>query len=226
LQATDHVWEAREEPASLLICSPIRVYREGLAAALRHAGGVRVSDTAVGRADCLALARANGCAAVLIDMATPEALAAIRELVAELPNTRVIALGVSEQEAPVIACAEAGVAALVTREESVDDLIATLEATVRGEAPCSPRLAGMLLRRVRMLAAGESRGHRPRAPGLTAREREILDLMAEGLPNKEIARRLWIELPTVKNHVHRILEKLAVNRRAEAVAWLHAQRQV
>jgi two-component system nitrate/nitrite response regulator NarL len=213
------------QPAALLICTPIRLFREGLATVLGGAEGVRVVATAADRSGALAAARACRCTAVLIDIGMPEALPTIRQLTAELPYLRVIALGVSETESAVIACAEAGVAALVTADESLDDLLATVAASVRGEAPCSPRLAGMLLRRVATLA-GERRVPERPAVHLTEREREILGLMAEGLSNKQIGQRLWIELPTVKNHVHRILEKLAVSRRAEAVAWLHAHQRV
>jgi DNA-binding NarL/FixJ family response regulator len=213
------------QPAALLICTPIRLFREGLATVLGGAAGVRVVGTAADRAGALAEARAHPCTAVLIDIGMPDAVPTIRQLTAELRHLRVIALGVTETETAVIACAEAGVAALVTADESLDDLLATVAATVRGDAPCSPRLAGILLRRVAALA-GERHAPERTAVHLTERERQILGLMAEGLSNKQIGQRLWIELPTVKNHVHRILEKLAVSRRAEAVAWLHANERV
>jgi DNA-binding NarL/FixJ family response regulator len=81
---------------------------------------------------------------------------------------------------------------------------------------CSPRLAATLLRRVAVLAADRAQ---PRVEArLTARELEIVELIDEGLSNKEIASRLCIEVPTVKNHVHNILEKLDVRGRAEAAA--------
>src|SRR5881296_1366294 len=86
----------------------------------------------------------------------------------------------------------------------------------RGVAICSPRVAACLLRRVAALAAGHG-GDLPRAQ-LTNREREIVRLIDNGLSNKEIARALGIEVATVKNHVHNILEKLQVHRRGEAAA--------
>jgi len=91
---------------------------------------------------------------------------------------------------------------------------------VRGEAVCSPRVAGALLRRIAALATD---GRSDRVPAhLTKREREIMGLIDEGLSNKEIAKRLRIEVATVKNHVHNILEKLQVHRRGEAAARVRA----
>src|SRR5690606_5745579 len=96
-------------------------------------------------------------------------------------------------------------------------------AVTRGESPCSPRIAAMLLRR---LASGAARQADADGQDLTPREREVLGLIARGLSNKQIAAQLCIEVPTVKNHVHRILEKLAVRRRSDAAAWLRRRHAV
>jgi DNA-binding NarL/FixJ family response regulator len=125
---------------------------------------------------------------------------------------------VPETEHDVIPCAEAGVAACLPRETTLADLSATIERVAAGESNASPRVAAMLLRRIATLAERNS----PEA-NLTAREEEILVLIDDGLSNKQIARRLSIELPTVKNHVHNILEKLHVHRRYEAAARMRAR---
>jgi len=121
----------------------------------------------------------------------------------------------------VIACAEAGVSGYVTREASLDELTGVVESVARGESPCSPRISALLLRRV-----AETAGRRTEtdaARRLTRREAEIVGLIDEGLSNKQIAGRLSIELATVKNHVHSILEKLQVERRAEAAARVRSR---
>jgi DNA-binding NarL/FixJ family response regulator len=138
-------------------------------------------------------------------------------LVAAIPEVKVVAFAVPETESDIIACAEAGVAACVTREASFGELVATIERVGSGESLCSPQVAAVLLRRVATLAA--ARSVEP-ASALTGREREILDLIDEGLSNKQIAQRLCIELPTVKNHVHNLLEKLDVQSRYEAAALM------
>ena len=113
-------------------------------------------------------------------------------------------------------CAEAGVAAFVMGDATAQQLVATMLGCACGEFHCSPRVAAMLVRRVSALAQGvvEDRCD----DDLTPRERTIVGLIDDGLSNKEIARRLGIELSTVKNHVHRILEKLHASRRAQAAA--------
>jgi DNA-binding NarL/FixJ family response regulator len=172
----------------------------------------------------VAVASANACrdalsrldpSVLVLDAVADEALAVARS-VREAP-TGVIALGITEQEPEVLAFAEVGVSAYVTREQSLDGLIAAIVAVAGGEARCTPRIAGILLRHVASLA-GERERQECRSVHLTPREAEILSLVTSGLTNKQIARELAIELPTVKNHVHNILEKLGVCSRTQAVA--------
>jgi DNA-binding NarL/FixJ family response regulator len=105
----------------------------------------------------------------------------------------------------------------VAREGSVHDLVDAVERAARGELQCSPQVAGTLIRRLAWRAAA---GATLIPSPLTARESEIVRLIDEGLSNKEIAVRLGIEVATVKNHVHNLLEKLRVRRRSEAAARL------
>jgi len=156
---------------------------------------------------------------------TPSALATLtsreREIVASTPGTRVVTLGITDDDPEVLPLAEAGVAGYVTTEASADEIVLVVESVARGEMPCSPRLAATLLQRVATLAQEQ------RTPSalatLTSREREIVGLIGDGLSNKEIASGLCIEVATVKNHVHNILEKLNVTRRADAAALVRRQ---
>jgi DNA-binding NarL/FixJ family response regulator len=104
----------------------------------------------------------------------------------------------------------------VLRDGTVDDLVATIESASRGELRCSAKIAAALLRRVADLAT--ERDISKTNARLTRREQENACLVEEGLSNKEIAARLFIEVATVKNHVHNILEKLQVRTRGEAAA--------
>ena len=106
------------------------------------------------------------------------------------------------------------------REGSLQDLLEGIRQVTRGEAHDSPQLVTVLLRRF----AARRAPREPVLERLTARELEIVELIDQGLTNKEIAAQLYIELATVKNHVHNILEKLHVRRRTEAAAWVRAQR--
>ncbi|MDQ3821907.1 MAG: response regulator transcription factor [Actinomycetota bacterium] len=134
------------------------------------------------------------------------------------PGLKLVVVGVRERDA--IAWMEAGVAGYAPREATLEDVAAAVSRVARGELVTSPEVAADLLRRLRELSSGvvdrEAEGR------LTRREAEVLDLMAEGLPNKSIAARLSIQEQTVKNHVHNILLKLGVSRRTEAIARTRA----
>ena len=200
----------------VLIIDDTRLYREGLTARLAPEAGIeRVVPAADGQTALrqLSVLRID---VVLLNMATSGSIALLHAVVGVAPHVPVVALAVADSDDEVIACAEAGAAGYLQRQDSFADLLAVIQSVARGETLCSPRVAATLLRRVATLAAG----HRspPEATNLTAREREVVHLIDQGMSNKEIARRLCIEVRTVKNHVHNILQKLQVSRRGEAAA--------
>lgn len=202
----------------VLIISDIRLYRDGLAHVLGRDDRIRVvgAQNAHGVDPDIPDSPPD---VVLLDMANPSAMSAILDIAKRCPGVKVVALGVAQQDGDVIACAEAGVAGYVFRDASLEELFATIESAARGELRCSPAIAATLLRRVANLASAQ-----PTAPtNLTRREQEIVDLVGEGLSNKQIAARLFIEIPTVKNHIHSILEKLGVRTRAEAAAKFNSR---
>jgi DNA-binding NarL/FixJ family response regulator len=201
----------------VLVVSEIRLYREGIAAFLARTS-LNAAGAAANLGEAADLAARLAPDVVLVDMATADALDVVRRVRAAAPAAKVVALTVSELESDVVECAEAGVSGYVTRDGSLDDLVAAIRSAARGEVVCSPQLAGVLLRRVTTLAA--EREPQTSMAALTSREREVAALMDEGLSNKQIAQQLSIEVTTVKNHVHNILEKLRVKRRGEAVARL------
>jgi two-component system nitrate/nitrite response regulator NarL len=119
----------------------------------------------------------------------------------------------------VLSCAQIGIAGYVTRDGSLEDVVAAIRAAARGEVHCSPKVAGSLFRRIETLST--SRPRRFTNGELTVREVQILKLIQEGMSNKMISRTLGIELATVKNHVHNLLVKLGLHSRAEAISLLY-----
>jgi two-component system, NarL family, nitrate/nitrite response regulator NarL len=206
----------------LLIVAEVRLYRDGLTEVFTREDDVEVVATAADAGEGLARAAELEPDVALVDLGVHEAVEYARALGAAAPGAKMIALAVREVVDEVVVLAEAGVAGYVTREQSLDELVAAVRSVAAGETLCSPWLAATLLRRVAELA--RDRVASPAAARLTAREREIVALIDDGLSNKEIAARLRIELPTVKNHVHHILEKLDVRRRAEAAAAVRGRR--
>ena len=212
------VGKRRDGMIRILILSDVRLYREGLAEILNGRAELHVVGAAESGAAAVTRAGELSPDVVLVDQAMPECLGVIRSLVALLPSVKLVALGVSETEREVIDCAEAGASGYIPREGSLDDLVASLESVGRGELLCSPRAAATLLRRVACRAVSSAN---PASVGrLTTREAQIVRLVEQGLSNKEIASRLGIEVATVKNHVHNLLDKLQVHCRAEAAAHL------
>ena len=205
----------------VLLVADIRLYREGTESVLADREPVEVVGAARDADEAVELAAGLQPDIALVDVAMADAVAGVRAIRRAVPGVKILALTVAETEAEVLMCIEAGVSGYVTRESSVDDLVAAIQSAGRDEMLCSPRIAATLVRRVAALAAGATRA-RPEAV-LTGRELEIVGLIDKGLSNKEIAARLLIEVPTVKNHVHNILEKLQVRRRADAAAALRAR---
>ena len=199
-----------------MILTEVRFYREGLARFFASRGDFELVGTAGHVADVVEIARGARFDVVLVDIAaagTPEAIRVIR---ACAPTAGIVAIGVREEEQEVIALAEAGAFGFMSRDTSLEELYAGVQCAARDESPCSARVAAMLARRITTLAdqLPTDRGAIP----LTRRQLEIVELIGEGLPNKAIAQRLFIEVPTVKNHVHNILARLGVHRRDEAAS--------
>lgn len=214
----------------VLIISDVRLYREGLAYVLGRENTVEV----VGAFETLDQSLQQRTDArqpdvVLLDTANADVLQDIREVTGVYPGAKMVALGVKRVDSDVIACAEAGVSGYVFRDATIEELLETVESSARGELRCSPTMAAVLLRRVANLArsaVGTPTSIAPGAPGpirvstVTRREREILELIDRGYSNKQIGAQLFIEVATVKNHIHNILEKLGVRTRAEAAAMM------
>jgi two-component system, NarL family, nitrate/nitrite response regulator NarL len=206
-------------PIRLAIVARVRFYRDGLAALFADRAGFEVIATAGASGDVLAFVREHRPDIVLLGIGPDVGVALVQEILAEAAETRIVALDVSDDDPDVLPLAEAGVSGYVTVDATADEVVHIVEGVSHGETLCSPRIVALLLQRVAVLAA--PRAASPNGIGvLTPREREIAALIGDGRSNKEIARTLCIEVATVKNHVHHILEKLQVARRGEAAALL------
>ena len=210
------LWEVRSvsTPYRAVVVSGIRLFCEGLAHRLSGNPTLAVVGTALDGAEACERVRHLRPDIVLLDASSDEFLTLV-PILRDVGATHIVAFAVGERETDAIMCAEAGVSALVERSATLGDLLEAVSGCSRGELALSPRLTAMLFRRVGLLSRGSGSST---AVDLTSRESEILALLQQGLSNKEIATRLGIRLPTVKNLVHRLLEKLGVHRRAEAVA--------
>jgi two-component system, NarL family, nitrate/nitrite response regulator NarL len=203
----------------VFVVSPMRIYREGLAHALARHGSINVVGAAARINELTSLLSSIAVDVVLFDLAVEGSLAALRRLGGYL-ELKVVVLGLSEEEAHILACARAGIAGYVTQDDTLLELVQRIRDATVGEFSCSPRVAATLLRSLAVSTVVDS--GQTVAARLTPRESEIVQLIERGLSNKEIARHLTIQVSTVKNHVHNILEKLGVRNRADAVRLAHS----
>jgi two-component system nitrate/nitrite response regulator NarL len=185
----------------VFVVAPVRVHRESLSDVLNGAANLRVVGAAATVAEALPRLRDLDPDVAVLD--APDE-----------PEVRLLAIGVQEDQA--LDWMEAGVFGCVVPEASLEDLAAAVARVARGETVTSSEVQGRILSRIRSLAADALDA--PAEGRLTRRETEVLGLIADGLSNKAIARRLSIQEQTVKNHVHSILLKLGVHGRAEAAA--------
>jgi DNA-binding NarL/FixJ family response regulator len=154
---------------------------------------------------------------VLIDLVMPEVdgVGATRTLVANQPDLPIVVLTSFSDQARILAALDAGAVGYLLKDGDPEELVRGLLAAARGESPLHPRAAGALL---------SARRNSPDGRRLSAREQEVLVLIADGLSNKRIAMRLEISEKTVKAHLTRIYAQLGVSNRTEAALWAASHR--
>jgi DNA-binding NarL/FixJ family response regulator len=203
-------------PVRVLVADDHQLMREGTAALLGADERIEVVGLARDGREAIALAERRAPDVVLLDLNMPavgglEACARLREG----GGPEVLMLTVSEEEPDLYAALRVGAAGYMTKDMPPAELIEAVLAVARGEPRIAPAMASRMLAD---LSRGPATDPDPLA-ALSARERDVLALLAEGLRNREIAERLVISEATVKTHVRHVLEKLRFRNRAEAAAF-------
>ena len=200
---------------NIIVLTPVRLLGDGLAASLGRRRDIIVHAVVSDIAKLRHALTTTEVDLVLIDVTQGVDLFDVRSIAAERPDVLLVALGLVEQRQDVIRCGRAGFNGYVTRDASVDALCNALLDVVQGRLACPAEISGGLLR---ALFRRESSPEEP-APNhpLSRREGDVLQLIGRGLSNKEIAGELFLSVSTVKHHVHNILEKLDLSRRAQAM---------
>ncbi len=192
--------------------------RKGLAAVLSSDDRITVVEEAPDGRLAVQRARHARPDVVLMDVRMPEldGIAATRELLAELAETRVLILTTFETDDYIVGALRAGASGFLLKRSSPEELVAAILTIAAGEALLSPSVTRRVIDRVAREPAGGARADIP-LDELTPREREVFELIARGLSNREIAAQLTVEETTVKSHVKRVLMKLGARDRVHAV---------
>jgi len=214
----------------ILIADDQQLIRSGLAMVLGATEGMDVVGEASDGIEAVALAASLAPDVVLMDVQMPrlDGIAATREITSSSLASRVIILTTFDIDSYAFGGLEAGASGFLLKDSSSEDILAAVRAVAAGDAVLAPRITGELVRRYEALSqpiadaadAQESAQHAHELlRALTEREREVFDAVVEGLSNAEIAQKLWLSESTVKTHVGRILQKLGMRDRVQAVVF-------
>jgi len=202
-------------PLRVLVVDDHRLVREGLISLLRLNPEIEVVGEASGGDEAVGKARSLKPDVVLMDISMPgmNGITATRLIKKDLPETKVIMLTMLDQEGYVYEAVKAGATGYLLKNTGLEELVKAIKEVHRGGATLHPEAQAQLLKEYVYLAQSNRETY-----GLSDRELEILQLVGDGLSNKEIADRLFISIQTVKTHITHIFEKLGVKDRTEAVA--------
>jgi DNA-binding NarL/FixJ family response regulator len=214
------------EPIRILLVDDQPLFRRAIATLITGQPGMLVVGEAENGLEAVEKAHALRPDLVVMDVEMPvmNGVEAVRLISSQLPSIKVVMLTVSESEDYLFDAIRNGAHGYLLKDLRPEQLYDLLRAVMRNETPLSPAIAGKLLTEfrgrevVRSVPSAEDE-----SPGLTRREIEILQLVADGLSNKEIGSRLSITEGTVKNHVHNSLEKLHFENRIQAAAYVVRQ---
>jgi DNA-binding NarL/FixJ family response regulator len=201
----------------ILLIEDNRLLREGIITTLTREEDFRVVAASDGNHHSLLQVSKAKPDVILMDfgLRTQNGLRVVASLTKNVPESKVIGMGLIPAQSDVLECMEAGASGFILKDATVKDFLATIRSVARGEKVLPPPLAGSLFSHIVDNALKRGTGVPRRAVKMTKREREIIALIADGLSNKEIAQRLNIATFTVKSHVHNILEKLALHSRLQ-----------
>lgn len=206
----------------VLLIEDNRLLREGISEALSDHGDFEVV-AASEDGDAVEKLKKSGKTpdVILMDLGleTTDSLHLMAHLKTELPEARIIAMDILPEQVDIVEFVEAGGSGFILKSASLQDYVETIKSVAKGEKVLPTMLTASLFTQIVESALNNGRDLSDSAIQLTHREKEIVDLISEGLSNKEIAARLHIATHTVKSHVHNILEKLTLNSRLQIAAY-------
>lgn len=210
---------------ALVLIDDNRLLREGITAMIHSQPDFEVLVASADVDEAIKKVREAKPNVVLLDfgLADHDSLSLTVMVHREVPEARVIVMGLLPVQEDVAAFVRAGASGFIMKDASFEDFFATIRAVAGGAEVLPRELTNSLFSEIVRNVAPVERAQVREAVQLTKRELQVIDLLGEGLSNKEIAARLIIAIHTVKSHVHNVLEKLALRSRLEVAAFSHAR---
>jgi DNA-binding NarL/FixJ family response regulator len=196
----------------VLLVDDSAAIRDGLSELLEAVPGIDLVGTAPDGSSAIEMASAVKPDVVLMDLSMPEmdGVEATRRILADRPRTNVVVLTAFSEQPRIFAALDAGAVGYLLKDAEPDELVRGVRAAAAGESPFSPKAAAALVAR---------RSEQRQRERLTDRERQVLTLVSQGMPNKAIARRLGVTEKTVKAHLTSVFTRLGVTDRTQAAVW-------
>ncbi|MEO7501949.1 MAG: response regulator transcription factor [Gemmatimonadaceae bacterium] len=206
---------------SIVLIEDNLMLREGLAALIRQEPGFKVLAASADVIEVLKIVREARPSVVLVDfgLQNHDSLRLTATLHREVPEAKVIVMGLFPLHEDIADFVGAGASGFVMKDASLDEFLGTIRGVADGKKVLPTQLTGSLFTQIAERAVRDGKSPVLEAVKLTQRERQVVELIGEGLSNKEIAAQLHVAIHTVKSHVHNVLEKLALHTRLEVAAF-------
>ncbi|MGW1052315.1 response regulator transcription factor [Streptomyces sp. NPDC002521] len=217
--------EGEKKPARVVVADDQTVVREGIVMLLGLLPGVEVVGAAGDGEEAVQLVGELAPDVVLMDLRMPrcDGVEATRRIRAQYPGTQVVVLTTYADDESLFPALRAGARGYLTKDAGGDEIVRAVKSVLSGDAGLSPSVQRRLLERLSQPEPRPSATAEALPDGLTARETEVLRLIADGLSNQEIARKLHVSTATVKTHINNLFAKTGLKDRAQAVRYAYSK---